>query len=150
MTKQRSGHVLAHSSNPCCVSITPQRAIQINATTPNVTGQQSRKHAPISRQSNCQHASSENETSVACITTYLGSINTEARESNADQIGEEVSNTLLHVLLLGVQVNQTGEPARVQVQGVSPGVERSLAVEICDWWEQNMGSRSWLECENDM
>lgn len=60
----------------------------------------------------------------------LGRIDTETGESDADQVGEEVGNSLLHVLLLGGEVDKAREVARVEVDGVGPGVEGLLAVEV--------------------
>ena len=52
----------------------------------------------------------------------LGRINTEARESNTDKISHVGSNALTYVIALSVEISETGEPAIVKLERITPGV----------------------------
>mmetsp|Transcript_14716 Transcript_14716/g.18480 ORF Transcript_14716/g.18480 Transcript_14716/m.18480 type:complete len:490 (+) Transcript_14716:575-2044(+) len=60
----------------------------------------------------------------------LSGIHTETGEANADQVSHVGSDALADVVTLRIQVSEAGEPAIVELEGVGPGVERSLAVEV--------------------
>jgi hypothetical protein len=57
-------------------------------------------------------------------------INSEPRETNAKEIIHVISDSGSNVGLFGVEISEVNEPAIVEDEGVGPGVEGSLAVEV--------------------
>jgi len=60
----------------------------------------------------------------------FGCINSESREADGQQVNKEISNSLSDVILAGVQVGETDEPACVEDVGVRPGVQRLFTMEV--------------------
>jgi len=68
----------------------------------------------------------------------LGGVNAETTETNADIISQVRSNTLADIVCLCVKVRKSNEPPVVELEGIIPGVEAALAVEVhgvvsCTW-----------------
>lgn len=60
----------------------------------------------------------------------LGRINSEATETNADQICQVLGNALLHILRLRIQVSKAIKPPIVKLKWILPRAEGPLTMEI--------------------
>eukprot|EP00042_Codosiga_hollandica_P037251 m.291164 g.291164 ORF g.291164 m.291164 type:complete len:558 (-) comp55093_c0_seq1:1029-2702(-) len=57
-------------------------------------------------------------------------IHADAREPNSQEISDVIRESLLYFGAFCVEVNQTCEPAGIEVKGIGPRIERALAVEV--------------------
>ena len=60
----------------------------------------------------------------------LGSVHSEARETDTQEISHVGGDSVSDVVRFGIEVGETDEPSVVEDEGVGPGVEGSLAVEV--------------------
>jgi hypothetical protein len=60
----------------------------------------------------------------------LGSINAVSRKTDGDQVSHVGSNALTHVITLSVNIGEARKPSVVELEGISPRVQASFAMEI--------------------
>ena len=70
----------------------------------------------------------------------LGCVHTDSTETYAHEVSEVGSDSLADVVGFGIEVEEATQPAVVKLEGVSPGVKSTIAVEV----SCNVGDRGEL------
>lgn len=75
-------------------------------------------------------------------------INTEAGETNREEICKVSRNAILYIRLLGVEIRQTNKPTLSDNLSVGPGIEGQFTVEVCGsiWYSRELEGGSGV-CE---